>query len=209
MWPRIWQPLRPWLFPVWCLGCGAPDVALCTVCTAGLRPSAVALEDLTVACAAGYEGVVRAALLALKRGERAPLEPLAELLAPLVPAGATLIPLATGRRRAAERGFDQAEALARRVAALRGGSVAAVLCKRGPAQHGRTRAERLSARGRFAVIAGRPVPARAMLLDDVVTTGATLRDALGVLQAAGCAVVGAVVVARTETAGVRHRLVGA
>jgi predicted amidophosphoribosyltransferase len=36
-----------------------------------------------------------------------------------------------------------------------------------------------------------------VLLDDVVTTGATLRDAARVLAAAGCAVLGAVVVART------------
>jgi predicted amidophosphoribosyltransferase len=57
------------------------------------------------------------------------------------------------------------------------------------------------------------VPSSAVLLDDVLTTGATLRDAAAALAAAGCSVEGAVVVARTppgrETPRGGRRLVGA
>jgi predicted amidophosphoribosyltransferase len=150
---------------------------------------------VSVRAAADYSGCVREAILALKRGERAYIEPLAALLAPLVPPGTTLIPVVTTRRRAAERGFDQARELARRVAVLRSGALADVLCKRGAAQRGLGRGERLTARGRFTL--ERAVPPCALLVDDVITTGATLRDAATVLAAAGCRIAGAVVVART------------
>jgi len=156
---------------------------------------------------------VREAILALKRGERAYLDPLAALLAPLVPAGAVLVAVPTTRRRAAERGFDQARELARRAAALRSASSIDLLRKHGAAQHGLERAARLAARGRFRLRAGCAVPPAAVLLDDVVTTGATLRDAAAALAAAGCRVDGAVVVARTppgrETSGRAGWLLGA
>jgi predicted amidophosphoribosyltransferase len=210
---NVWQAIRPWLFPVWCIGCGEPGTGLCGVCASAARPVRLFLDSLCVRAAGEYGGAVREAILALKRGERAYLDPLAGLLAPLVPFGATLVPLTTTRRRAAERGFDQARELARRVAVLRSGSTVDLLCKRGAAQRGLGRAGRLVARGRFTLRPGVPVPPRIWLLDDVVTTGATLRDAAGLLAAAGCAVVGAVAVAQTppgrETPRGGGRLVGA
>jgi predicted amidophosphoribosyltransferase len=193
----MWKAIRPWLFPVSCVGCGVPDTGLCGVCAATARPVTIVLDGLPVRAASDYAGPVRAAILAVKRGERACLDPLSALLAPLVPAGTVLVPLTTTRRRAAERGFDQARELGQRVALLRAGTCLDLLHKRGAAQRGLGRGERLIARGRFALRPGLAVPAHAMLLDDVVTTGATVRDAAAVLTAAGCTPVGAVVVART------------
>jgi predicted amidophosphoribosyltransferase len=152
---------------------------------------------MIVRAAGDYSGPLRDAILGLKRGERAYLDPLAALLAPLVPPGTAVVPVTTTRRRAAERGFDQARELARRVAALRCGWIDDVLQKHGAAQRGRSRSERLVARGRFTLRPGAAVPAAALLVDDVLTTGATLRDAAAALRAAGCRVAGAVVVART------------
>jgi predicted amidophosphoribosyltransferase len=194
---NVWHAIRPWLFPVWCIGCGEPEIGLCAACTSAARPARLFLDPIGVRAASDYGGAVREAILALKRGERAYLDPLAGLLAPLVPFGAVLVPVTTTRRRAAERGFDQARELACRVAVLRSGSTVDLLRKRGAAQRGLGRAGRLVARGRFALRAGVAVPARVLLLDDVVTTGATLRDAAGLLAAAGCCVAGAVVVAQT------------
>jgi predicted amidophosphoribosyltransferase len=210
----VWDVVRAWLFPVWCIGCGADGTGLCAPCAGAVwAPETHVASGLPVRTAAEYGGVLRAAILALKRGERAYLDPLAELLAPLVPAGAAVVPVPTTRRRAAERGFDQARALARRVVAARGGACADVLRKRGPAQHGSARARRLAGAARYELRRGTDIPAAAWLLDDVVTTGATLAGAAAALAAAGCRVSGAVVLARTppgrETSRRDGRLAGA
>jgi len=193
----VWSAIRRWLFPVWCIGCGEPETGLCGACARAARPVTIVLDGLTVRAAGDYSGALRDAILGLKRGERAYLAPLAALLAPLVPPGTAIVPVVTTRRRAAERGFDQARELAQRVAALRSGWTDELLRKRGAAQRGLTRSERLVAKGRFRLRAGAEIPSHAVLIDDVVTTGATLRDAVRVLEAAGCSVLGAVVVART------------
>lgn len=210
----VWPLVRAWLFPIWCIGCGAPDTGLCAACAGALAlPVAFQLNGFRVWAAGSYAGPVRDAIVTMKRGERAYLDPLAALVAPLVPAGAVLVPVRTTAGRAAERGFDQAVALALRIARLRDASCADILRKRGGPQRGRGRAERLAAQGRFSLRSGVAVPPRAMLFDDVVTTGATLADAAATLAAAGCCVDGAVVVARTppgrETPRAGSRLLGA
>jgi predicted amidophosphoribosyltransferase len=209
----MWRRIRPWLFPVWCAGCGEPDEAFCCRCAATARPFGCTVGAIVVHAAGDYDGALRDAILALKRGERAFLDPLAALVAPLVPEGAAIVPLRTSRRRAAARGFDQSYELARRVAELRGGWVDDVIRKRGGAQHGRTRDERFGASGRFRIRTEAEVPSAAVVLDDVLTTGATLRDAIAELTAAGCWVSGGAVLARTppgrETSRSRGRLVEA
>lgn len=197
----MWAQMRSWLFPVWCLGCGRRDIALCAVCA---PPSAGCLHergDLSVAVAFDYAGIVREAVVAMKRGERAYLDALAALTAPLVPRGAVLVPVPTTRRRVAERGFDQTRELARRIGAERAAVVAEILEKHGAAQRGLGRRARLDARGRFTVRSGAVVPPVAVLFDDVLTTGATLRDAAAALRTAGCMVSHAVVVAQAPLTG--------
>ena len=108
----------------------------------GLRGRAAAVRPLArgpapLPAPASYAGASRGRSSRLKRGERALLDPLAALLAPLVPAGAVLVPLVTPRRRAAERGFDQAAASWRAGSPLCAAAACAdVLRKRGPAQRG-------------------------------------------------------------------------
>jgi predicted amidophosphoribosyltransferase len=209
----MWRTVRAWLFPVWCVGCGEPETGFCAACAALAQPERLPFEDLMVHAAGDYSGALRDAVLSVKRGERACLEPLAALLAPLVPAGTAIVPAVTTRRRAAQRGFDQARELAERVARLRAGWTADILRKRGAAQRGRGRGDRLAAQGRFVVRSGADVPSAAIVIDDVVTTGATLHDAAETLEAAGCRVIGAVVAAATaarrETPRRAGRLLGA
>ena len=204
--------LRTWLFPSACVECDALGPGLCAQCAPGAE-AALAFElDGVPAFALGpYEGALRRAVVALKHGERDPLDALAALLERAPLAGA-LVPVPTTRRRAAERGFDQSAELARRLAARRGLPCAELLVKHGRAQAGRGRGERLAATGRFGLrtapsgwfgsrARAGPSPAPALprevtLLDDVCTTGATLRDALWTLREHAVEVRRIVVVAR-------------
>lgn len=189
--------VRAWLFPPACAGCDAPGPALCATCAPARDAALHFIVDGVPAFALGpYEGPLRRAIVAMKRGERDPLDAFAALLA-RAPVEGVLVPLATARRRASQRGFDQAVSLARRLGASRGIAVAEILEKHGRAQEGRGRRERLAAFGRFRLRPGVTVPPAVTLLDDVCTTGATLQDAAHTLRAAGARVRRIVVIARS------------
>jgi predicted amidophosphoribosyltransferase len=192
----VLDQVRTWLFPPACVACDAPGVALCARCAPA--PQAVvrfALDGIPAHALGPYEGALREAIVAMKRGERDPLDAFAALLDRLTIV-APLIPLPTSRGRVAQRGFDQAVQLARRVAQRRALPLVEPLRKHGRPQEGRGRRARLAAAGRFRLRPGVALPATATLLDDVCTTGATLRDAAATLRAAGVAVTGIVVLAR-------------
>jgi predicted amidophosphoribosyltransferase len=171
---------------------------LCDRCAPASRDAvAFALDGMPAFALGAYEGALRRAVVAMKAGERDPLDAFAELLAARAPLDGLLVPLPTSRARRAERGFDQSVELARRVAMRRGVPCAELLDKRGGAQEGRKRHERLAATGRFRLRSGVPLPDAVTLLDDVCTTGATARDAARTLGEAGVDVRGLVVVARS------------
>ena len=148
-----------------------------------------------------FDGTARSTLLALKyRNRRSVARHVARLMVRRL--GLAQVPVdvvtwaPTSRARLAHRGFDQAELLARAVARELG-----VPCRRllyrshGAAQTGRSRAERLAGpqfRSRRAVR-----PLTVLLIDDVVTTGATLLAAQQALQGAGVAEVHLVAAAAT------------
>jgi predicted amidophosphoribosyltransferase len=107
----------------------------------------------------------------------------------------TWVPLGPRRRR--RRGFDQAEALARPVAALLGWPVRPVLRRvvETAPQARRSGPERREAlEGAFR--SREPVPAAVVLVDDVLTSGATAAACASVLMAAGCREVGVLTAAR-------------
>lgn len=145
-----------------------------------------------------YEGAGRELVARLKyRNTRSVVPWLAEQMAALVgPSGIDVVswaPTTTARRR--QRGFDQGRLLALAVARrLRLPCRRTLRRRRGPPQTGRSRAERLA--GPVFVVARTPVPPRVLLVDDVVTTGATLSAAAGQLRQAGADQVRAVVAAR-------------
>ncbi|HYZ17046.1 MAG TPA: hypothetical protein VE591_11615 [Candidatus Acidoferrum sp.] len=197
--------LRSWLFPPSCAGCDAPGPALCAACAPRATDAQHFWVDGIPAFALGaYEGALRRAIVAMKRGERDPLDAFASLLASAPLVGA-LVPLPTTRRRSAERGFDQSVALARRLAAARAVVCAELLEKRGRPQEGRSRRDRLAAVDRFRLRPLSVVPEAVTLLDDVSTTGATLHDAAFTLRRAGIEVRQIVVLARAEPNRARRR----
>jgi competence protein ComFC len=112
----------------------------------------------------------------------------------------------TSRRRRNRRGFDQAELVARRVAAQMGVPCRRLLDRdRGPAQTGLDRATRLHG----PVFRASPSAAgrRVLVVDDVVTTGSTLRSAEAAIRRAGAVSVRRAAVATTPAlvSDARHR----
>ncbi|MFZ4286289.1 ComF family protein [Variovorax sp. HJSM1_2] len=112
-----------------------------------------------------------------------------------------LLPMPLAAERLRERGYNQALLLARQLAPDKTRAQLLLRIRHTPPQHGLTRAQRLrNLRGAFLV---EPLQAaqvrqrRILLVDDVMTTGASLHAAALALRSAGAASVGALVVART------------
>lgn len=193
------------LLPAACPSCGVPGPAPCASCRAALEPApALPPPPGLVSCAAlmAYEGVGREVVARLKyRNARCAVSWLADGMADLVRGHAvrggievvTWVPTTPARRR--ERGFDQGRVLAVAVARrLRLPCRVLLRRRRGPPQTGQSRAQRL--RGPELEVARGPTPPRILLVDDVVTTGASLSAAARSLRQAGADEVLAVVAAR-------------
>jgi ComF family protein len=113
-----------------------------------------------------------------------------------------LVPMPLSRERLAERGFNQAHELARRLAPAKAHAALAVRLRDTVHQAQLPRAERLAnLRGAFAADPLRAAELRGahvLLVDDVMTSGASLRSLANALREAGAARVEAAVFARTE-----------
>jgi predicted amidophosphoribosyltransferase len=164
-----------------------------------------------------YEDAGRELLARLKyRNARATVVWLAFHLAGLVPSGlvdaVTWAPTSTGRRH--QRGFDQAELLARAVAGRLGVPCVRLLERGpGPPQTGRSadarrRGPPFVARPARSTRSARlpPMPRRVLVVDDVVTTGATLESAGRALRASGVEEVHGLAAGRTPLRAARPRV---
>jgi predicted amidophosphoribosyltransferase len=197
-----WADILDLLFPSACVECDAGGTALCAACFPPAPPLAFEVDDLGCTALGEYEGAWRRAVLALKSGRRDVAGALGALLGPLAGQARVdaIVPVPTTAARRRRRGFDQGELLARVAAKLSGRRLAVILRQTaGDAQRGRSRDARIAAVGRFALIgASLPAGSRVLLVDDVATTGATLRDCTKTLRAAGLLVNGGLVVARAR-----------
>jgi len=113
-----------------------------------------------------------------------------------------LVPVPTTRARKAVRGFDGAELIADVCASAASARVHRLLRQvAGDAQRGRNRQARLSAHGRFTCRVADLQRREFVLIDDVVTTGSTLKDCAAALSRSNGVVHQAIVVAVTEAGG--------
>jgi ComF family protein len=196
--------------PTRCVGCETRTpvgVPLCEACRSTLqKPAPCSLAGIPVVAATIYRPPIQDALRRLKYGGRPDLaRPLARLLSEamgeLGVTHALLAPVPVHPRRLAERGYNQVALLTG--ALMRLGpwkSVPLALARRRwtGAQVGRSRTERLeNVRMDFVVRnAGRVAGRTVVLVDDVVTTGATAYSCLLALHAAGAKVAAVAAVAR-------------
>ncbi len=113
-----------------------------------------------------------------------------------------VVPMPLSPARLAHRGFNQAHELARRLSPCKADVRLALRLRETPPQAELERAARLAnVRQAFALEPARAHEVRGrriVLVDDVMTSGASLHALAGVFRAAGAAEVAAVVVARTE-----------
>ncbi|MGH2917737.1 MAG: ComF family protein [Solirubrobacteraceae bacterium] len=186
----------PWLSPATCERCALPRPC-------GRRcPAAGAAFERAWAPVA-YDGVARDAVRALKFARARVLADVmaAQMAACAPPAllvSGTLVPVPAHPRRRRSRGFDPAELIARALARRTGLALVHALRRDASAarQLGASRCERRDA-GRLGFTPGGPAPPRAILVDDVHTTGATLDACSMALRDAGSRSVVAITWART------------
>lgn len=205
----MYRALLSIVAPPLCWSCQAdarPGEALCLGCRAALQwlgRDPVRLSGVEVWAPVAYEGPARELVRGLKfRGASGVAEAMAAQVAAGVPgellAGRELVPVPLHRARLRRRGFNQAARLADALAERARLPLRDCLERRGPAltQVGRGAAERRAGPlGEVRAVAA--VPACALLVDDVVTTGATLAACAAALRSAGCREVTAVTYART------------
>lgn len=211
------------LFPSTCAWCGAPGSEACPPCQAGLPwndPACPGCARPQVhgercgSCAAKpppfdaawtafrLEVPVQKGIHRLKyQGQLIEAARLGRLLAPRLPSRPDLIlPVPLHRWRLARRGYNQAGELARQLGRLTGIPTDPRLARRirpTPDQIGLTAVERRrNLRGAFHISSGLD-GLHVALLDDVMTTGATLAELARACRAAGAARVEAWALART------------
>ncbi len=196
-------------------GCAACDTAcpphepFCDTCgqAAGFE-QAQQLDGLPLLVAGPYRPPLSTAIVRFKYSNRPELAgALARLVGPMLtswelPASSALVPVPLHPRRLAMRGYNQAALLAQELSRSSGLTNLPRLLRRTremERQVGKSREQRVeNAQGAFEL--RQPGPPHVVLVDDVITTGSTVRACAQALAAGGVRLAAVVAVARAERA---------
>jgi predicted amidophosphoribosyltransferase len=195
------------LVPPLCAACGRscrPEAIVCNRCGRRLADAEPLLGKGPAGLdrawsSAPYEGVARDLVAALKFRRLLPVADLMaeriEWMAPAHMLSGAIVPVPPASPRLRRRGFDPAGELAAALAERLGAPLECCLERRGGGrQVGRRRVERVGHPPRIHACG--VAPRSALLIDDVLTTGATLTACARALRAAGSSRVVAVTFAR-------------
>jgi ComF family protein len=191
------------LFDQHCESCAGDGYPLCSICLVRLsssaRPPDTRLRTVVIRAAFVYEGVARDVVLALKQRRSRALAMLIakEMSSRLELEEVDMVTWApTSRKHVRERGHDQARLLAASFSRRLGTRLHRSLLREGNrAQRGLSRRDRLD--GPTFIASPFVEGKRILVIDDVITTGATLTAASECLVAAGASSVACVAVAAT------------
>lgn len=192
------------LLPVECAGCGADGQRLCATCEARLVPLVTprTLGGRAVYTAVRYEDVVRRILLAFKEEGRTDVaRDLARPFAAAIAAAraeaptALAVPVPGSREAFRRRGYDPVVTMLRSIGIRPTRALHRV--RRSTEQKRLTSVERAENVSGTMVADARLAGRLVVIVDDVLTTGATLGEAVRAVEAAGGRVIGLATMAFT------------
>lgn len=209
------------VLPIECAGCRTPDTRLCTQCLVQLQRERFAPHErerpvdapFPVYAAVPYSNVARACILNFKEMGRTDLhKPLGLLLEQSVQdaqranPGTDLwcVPMPSTRRNEVKRGYNHVELLMRRLVGRPAPQRWLRVSPRRADQVGLSATQRQqNSRNAISVDAqlrasGALADKTVLLIDDIATTGASLRAAATALDGAGARVLAAAVIAHTQ-----------
>jgi len=196
----LWQKILDSLFPIHCLGgCGTEGEWACANCRSTIvaRPRLISTKhtalDRLIGAYSYAHPLIKGSIKEFKYHGAAPLgamlsgltESAVAKLATLFPKDAIVVPVPLHATRLRERGFNQAERLSEAVARALESSVQTPLTRtRRTGYQAKLSTEERKQNCKDAFTCA-PVSGDIVLVDDVVTTGATMNEAAKALKKAG------------------------
>ncbi len=210
---RYANTIISFLFPPLCLHCRREGVWLCPAAQEEIESLTVLKNPLSidcvdrVICRGEYDAPVLGTIIQKVKYDflTAPAEIFPSLLEPLrfelngVAKDTVIVPIPLHWRRRLSRGFNQSELIAKALSSTTGIPVMNLLQR----HRATTPQVKLNSQDRITNVVGafrgRPVakmPREVILVDDVITTGSTIKECAAVLRAAGVQKISAVALAK-------------